>query len=175
MTDYIIASQMLWLIFAVADHTSKYGNCAVGLKCVTVQVTVEAIITPDDEASEDDFEAEDDDGLYDGDCDDEVEDDSSTGPKKAARSFGRRREKSGPRRRRQSMSAITVHLRHQSSKVLFVWRTAGVKDTCGTELHEGEAYRLVGTVQSVADVAAGKVGVTRCRLTPITDARGGIV
>ena len=55
-----------------------------------------------------------------------------------------------------------------------MWRTAGVQDTCGAELHEGGAYRLVATVQSVADVAAGEVGVTRCRLTPMTDA-GSIV
>lgn len=166
---------MLWFIFAVAEHTGKYGNCAVGSKCVIVQVTVEAIITADDEASEDNFESEDDDDQYDDDCDDEVEDDSSTGLKKAVRSFDRRRQNAGPRRRRQSMSAVTVHLRHQSSKVLFVWRTAGVKDTGGAELHEGGAYRLVATVQSVADVAAGKVGVMRCRLTPVTDVRGGIV
>lgn len=143
-----------------------------------VQVIVEAIITPEEE-SEDDFESEDDDGRYDDDdCDGAVEDNASTGlsrhpkVKKAARGFGRSRQNAAPRRHRQAMSAVTVHLRHQPSKALFVWRTAGVKDTCGAELHEGEAYSLVATVQSVADVAAGKVGVTRCRLTPITDARG---
>lgn len=138
---------------------------------------MEAIITPDED-SEDNFESEDDDGRYDDDYDDAVEDDAGTGlshhskAKKAARSFGRTRQNATPRRRRQAMSAVTVHLRHRPSKALFVWRTAGVKDTCGAELHEGEAYFLVATVQSVADVAAGKVGVTRCRLTPITEARG---
>lgn len=141
---------------------------------------METIITGDDEESEDHFSSEDDDGQCDDDCSNGIEDDSSTGVshrrsvKKTARSFGRRRKNAGPCRRQKSMSAVTVHLRHQPSKVLFVWRTAGVQDTCGAELHEGGAYRLVATVQSVADVAAGEVGVTRCRLTPMTDA-GSIV
>lgn len=65
----------------------------------------------------------------------------------------------------------TVHLRHSPLKLLLVWKTADIKDTCGAELHEGGIYHLVATVQGVADVAAGEVGVTRCRLTPMSDAR----
>lgn len=104
---------------------------------------METIITGDDEESEDHFSSEDDDGQCDDDCSNGIEDDSSTGVshrrsvKKTARSFGRRRKNAGPCRRQKSMSAVTVHLRHQPSKVLFVWRTAGVQDTCGAELHEG--------------------------------------
>lgn len=143
---------------------------------------MEAIITADEEESEGSFEPEDDhdnDDHHDDDFNDGIEDDPGTvyshrgNVKKTSPTFDRRREKNVGRRgrQRQSMSAVTVHLCHEPSKVLFVWRTAGVKDTSGAELHEGEAYRLVATVQSIADAAAGKVGVTRCRLTPITDSR----
>ena len=143
------------------------------------------IITGDEgEESEDNFEAEehdgdddddddDDDDQYDDDCDDWIEDDTGlphrANVKKKSRTFDSRRRKknAGPLRGRQPMSAVTVLMRHHTSKMLFVWRTAGVKDTCGAELHEGESYRLEGFVQGVTGEVTEKVGVTRCRLTPI--------
>lgn len=77
-----------------------------------------------------------------------------------------------PKRRNPSVVAgATVHMRHPASDTAFSWRTAGVKDTTGTELHEGASYRLVATVKDVVPGVAGVAGgveVTRCRLTLVT-------
>ncbi|CAM9783647.1 unnamed protein product [Pylaiella littoralis] len=84
------------------------------------------------------------------------------------RSPPRRKSK---RRNPSVVAGATVHMRHPASDTAFSWRTAGVKDTTGTELHEGASYRLVATVKDVvAGVAgvAGGVEVTRCRLTLVT-------
>lgn len=90
----------------------------------------------------------------------------------SARSVQRRTKRRPSRRlRTKSPSAAVVYMRHRASGALFVWRTAGVKDTRGEELHEGEAYRLVASVKEPPDVAAREVGVTRCRLSLVTDVR----
>lgn len=90
----------------------------------------------------------------------------------SARSVQRSTKRQPSRRlRTKSPSAAVVYMRHRASGALFVWRTAGVKDTHGEELHEGEAYRLVASVKEPPDVAAREVGVTRCRLSLVTDVR----
>lgn len=94
----------------------------------------------------------------------------------AKRLLSRRRPR--PRRKKKSpaVAAATVAMRHPASGTVFSWRTAGVKDTTGTELHEGASYRLVATVKDVAPGAAGGAGaveVARCRLTLVTADSGG--
>lgn len=71
--------------------------------------------------------------------------------------------------RQRLPSAAIIRMRHQASGVLFVWRTAGVKDTCGAELQEGDVYRLVASVRDAPDMAVKEVAVTRCRLSLVTD------
>lgn len=76
-----------------------------------------------------------------------------------------------PRRRsgqKHQLSAAVVRM-SDASGISFVWRTAGVRDTEGAELHEGEAYRLVASVRDPPDLVRKEVSVTRCRLTHIVD------
>lgn len=73
-----------------------------------------------------------------------------------------------------AVAAATVLMRHPASNTTVKWRTAGVKDTNGNELHEGASYRLVATVKEVVPgEAPGTVEVTRCRLTHVTPDAGG--
>lgn len=132
---------------------------------------------------EDDSEEDDCDDDYDefDDFDDseengEYENNSLTTPNRHLSHGNRRRQRPPPRRKRtwrnsSTVAAPTVHMRHIASGTTFSWRTAGIKDTGGTELHEGASYRLVATVKDVVPGvagAAGGVGVTRCRLTLVT-------
>lgn len=141
----------------------------------------------EDEDEEDDWEDEDHDG-FDGYEDDEWgEEEESLGhnnKSKSARLANRRlsRRRRPPRRRRKpsTITAATVRMRHPASGTSLSWRTGGVKDTSGAELHEGASYRLVATVKEVVAPgaagggAAGGVEVTRCRLSLVTpDAAGG--
>lgn len=141
------------------------------------QVVVELIAVREEEESGSDLESEDEEEIFDDfdEGDDHGDDDITRGSHKRQpkRQLFRRRSRStaGIRRRKATSSAATVHMRHRPSGALLVWRTAGVKDTSGTELHEGEAYRLVASVRSVPEAAGGEVGVTRCRLTAFTEAR----
>ena len=150
------------------------------------QVAVETIAMgceeeEEGEESEDD-EWSDDEELDDFDDDDDGHDEEdadhknkNSTKKSAKRQWSRRRPR--PRRKRSpAAAAATVTMRHPASGIVFTWRTAGVKDTTGTELHEGASYRLVATVKDVGPGApggAGAVGVTRCRLTLVTPGSGG--
>lgn len=133
----------------------------------SAQVIVEAIETGKEDGTEADFDSEDD-HLADEDCCCGSEDENMSGGfskkppnRKGAKRIGRRK---------QASAAATVHMRHEASSVLLTWRTAGVKDTCGEELHEGGAYRLVATVRDPPDVSNRAVEVTRCRLTSVASA-----
>lgn len=161
-----------------------------------VQVTVEAINTGQEDGEEEardeehDASFDSDERYYDPSDDDDfdcdVEDNSprtwkslrvktaGTSNSRSSRDdrLARRTLKKLPKHhsrlsRKQSPSAATVHMRHNASGVLFTWRTAGVKDTSGTELHEGQAYRLVGSVRDTPDAARREVPMTRCRLTMV--------
>lgn len=140
-------------------------------------MTIEAIDVGDEEEDGDASETGHDDqetteDYYDENDDERGEADDrrslSLGSNKSLRRRLSRRRAVGVHQRQQP-SAATVHMRHQASGVLFVWRTAGVKTTCGAELHEGGAYRLVASVRDVPDAARRQVAVTRCRLTVVTD------
>lgn len=91
--------------------------------------------------------------------------------RKPQRRTKRRISRHGVRTKPRPPSAAVVYMRHQASGTLFVWRTAGVKDTGGGELHEGDAYRLVASVKEPPDVVAREIAVTRCRLSLVTDVR----
>lgn len=133
------------------------------------------------EEEEEDQESEDDEWGNEEDINgfDDFDDEEDTGQKNklkhraAKRLLVRRR----PRMKKSPpVAAATVTMRHPASGTILSWRTAGVKDTTGTELHEGASYRLVATVKDVAPGAvgrAGAIGVTRCRLTLVTPDAGG--
>lgn len=151
------------------------------------QVMVETVTMGDEEDDVEQEEQSEDDGWGDeedfGDLDyddiDGGQQDSRHNNKlphqrAARRPFARLR----PRRKKKSpaAAAATVTMRHPASGTVFSWRTAGVKDTTGAELHEGASYRLVATVKDALPGAAGRagaVGVTRCRLTLVTPDYGG--
>lgn len=148
------------------------------------QVVVEGIFTDyeeeEDEEEEEEEEEYEDDFDQEHDFDDEENGGQVTkGPRDRQGRFSRlrhrNRSKTPPRRKskRSSVAAATVQMRHPASGTRFLWKTAGIKDTSGEELHEGDSYRLVATVKEEASAAspvtgAGAVGVTRCRLTPVT-------
>lgn len=146
------------------------------------QVVVETIALgcEEEEEEEEDEEESEDDGWGDDEGFDDFDDnEEGTGRKKkprikaAKRPLSRRR----PRQKKSSAAAAaTVSMRHPASGTVMSWRTAGVKDTTGSELHEGTSYRLVATVRDVVPGAAGRagaIGVTRCRLTLVTPDSGG--
>lgn len=153
------------------------------------QVVVETI---DMGCEEEEEEEEDEEGEDDGWDDDEEFDDfddpddreentlqrNKLRKKKAAKRLSSRRLR--PRKTKKKSLAVAaaaaVTMRHPASGTMFSWRTAGVKDTTGSELHEGASYRLVATVKDVTPAAAGRagaVGLTRCRLTLVTAGSGG--
>lgn len=152
------------------------------------QVIVETIATGRGEEEEEEEESEDGgwgdeeelDDFDDFDDDENEEEEEGAGhkrkkPKKKAakRTFSRRRPQ---KKKSSSVAAATVTMRHPASGTTFSWITAGVKDTAGTELHEGASYRLVATVKEAVPGAAGwagAVGVARCRLTLVTPNSGG--
>ncbi|CAM9313505.1 unnamed protein product [Ectocarpus fasciculatus] len=159
-----------------------------------LRVVVEAILLGYEEGQDDDesegFDDEDvdyDDIDHDGnDNDDEDGYESSfRKPHQRAkrRHFPRAHIRNRPslrRRKKKNFAAgtATVHMRHASSGTIFSWRTSGVKDTSGAELHEGASYRLVATIAEALAAGgaegAGEIGVTRCRLTLVTaDASSG--
>lgn len=82
------------------------------------------------------------------------------------RSTPRRNFSGHSRNQSRQPSAATVCMR-ETSGIMFVWQTAGVKDVLGEELYEGEAYHLVASIRDKPDLVGRTVGVTRCRLTPI--------
>lgn len=140
----------------------------------------------EEESEEDEFDHDDDDfDENDENIDDNIDenDDENDGYKNYSKTTKRhlshlnrrpRRPSSWRKQKKRNSSAVaaaTVYMRHPASETSFCWRTAGVKDTSDTELHEGASYRLVATVKEVVPGvpgAAGGVVVTRCRLTLVT-------
>lgn len=144
----------------------------------------------DEDGEEDEWEEDDQDDFddFDGYEEDEWGEEDGAGRRKskpgrlANRSLSRRRgTRRSPRRKKKlsgAVAAATVRMRHPASGTSLSWRTAGVKDTSGAELHEGASYRLVATVKEAvppAGAAGGAAGVevTRCRLTLVTPDAGG--
>ncbi|CAM9244149.1 unnamed protein product [Ectocarpus sp. 8 AP-2014] len=159
-----------------------------------LRVVVEAILLGYEEGQDDDESEDFDDEVADyddtdHDCDDYDDEDgcqrsfSKQHQRTKRRRFPRApiRTRPSPRRRKKkpfAAGSATVRMRHPSSGTIFSWRTSGVKDTSGAELHEGASYRLVATVTEVLAAGgaeeAGEVGLTRCRLTLVTaNASGG--
>lgn len=131
------------------------------------QVTVEEVgaVLGEEEEDDEDHEGEDSYSSSEEDAHDYDTEGNATVVSHGPRSI-REKRKLARRKRASRLSATTVRMRGDSD-VTLLWRTAGVKDAHGEELHEGHAYRLVGSVRETPDVTQGVVAVTRCRLTPV--------
>ncbi|CAB1120641.1 unnamed protein product [Ectocarpus sp. CCAP 1310/34] len=174
------------------DLSQLYVGDRIG-KDSFLRVVVEAILLGYEEGQDDD-ESEDLDDE-DVDCDDADHDwddyDDGDGYERSfskphqrtkRRRFPRAHIRSRPsprwsKKKPFAAGSATVRMRHPSSGTIFSWKTSGVKDTSGAELHEGASYRLVATVAEALAVGGtkgpGEIGVTRCRLTLVTAAASG--
>eukprot|EP00903_Cladosiphon_okamuranus_P009024 g8630.t2 len=163
---------------SVGDRVGKNSFLRVVVETIATDGEEEEADEDEDDGCGDDEEFVDFDDFDDFD-DDQDDHDKNTGRKSKSRKKAERRlvSRRHPRRKKSpAVAAATVTMRHPASGNVFSWRTAGVKDTAGTELHEGASYRLVATVKDVEPGAAGRVaavGVTRCRLTLVTPDSGG--
>eukprot|EP00752_Nemacystus_decipiens_P011421 g10142.t1 len=149
---------------SVGDRIGKNSFLRVVVETIAVGCEEE----DDEEGEESEDAGWSDEGEFDNldNDDDDDDDDEDTGlniksKNKAARRrlLSRRRS---PIKKRPAAAAATVTMRHPASGTVLSWRTAGVKDTAGTELHEGASYRLVATVKEVylaPGVAGGASGV----------------